>query len=96
MMRMDDAYMIDGEEGKKVVKKRKPKQDLSGAVFENWIIVSPISIRKDIYIVKCCCGREFKRYIRGIVSGRSSACFICYRKSKVFNRLRVRIEKLEG
>lgn len=89
-MRIDDLYVLDGEEAPKVVKKRKQKKDLSGQVYGNWIIISAINIRKDIYRVQCICGKEFERYIRGIVSGRASACFLCYRKSKVFNRLRTR------
>lgn len=89
-MRIEDTYVLDGEEVKKVVKKRKQKKDLAGTIFGNWTIVIAINIRRDIYRVKCICGKEFERDIRGIVSGRASACFICYRKSKAFNRLRTR------
>lgn len=61
--------------------------DFTGYVFNKWTILELVDHPKNIYKVKCACGREYVRKIYVIVNNKIFSCSNCYRKSRMFVRV---------
>lgn len=63
------------------------KVNYSGRRFNEWLIISVVDQRSNIYKIVCSCGKEFVRDVYPIVNYQINQCRFCYKKKAYFNLL---------
>lgn len=82
----DEEESEDSDQVRVHVKLRSMnRKDYSGQRFNEWLVITVIDQRSNVYKVVCSCGKEFVRDVYAIVNYQVNQCRFCYKKKASFN-----------